>query len=121
MSPCVTVGGAECRPFGMALPSLLVQPGMRLEVDDVSADAACMLALLSDAAHEGGGVGGCLSQRAAWASPLFLKMVVVTVRPSLSLPPLPPPGFIKGHKQVGGDIILSPPPARRVGRTARLH
>lgn len=57
MPPCVAVGGAECRPFGMALPSLLVQPGMRWEVDVVSADAACMLALLSDAAHEGGGSG----------------------------------------------------------------
>lgn len=90
MPPCVAVGGAECRPFGMALPSLLVQPGMRWEVDVVSADAACMLALLSDAAHEGGGVGGCLSQRAAWASPLFYKMVAVTVRPSRSsTPPLP--------------------------------
>lgn len=51
-----------------------------------------------------------MSQRAAWASPLFYKMVVVTVRPSLSSTPPSPPGFIKGHKQVGGDIIVSAPP-----------
>lgn len=89
-----------------------------MEMDDFSADAVCMLAPLSEAAHERRGL---FESAGSMGLPLFYRTVVVTVSPSLSSnPPPPSPGFIKGHKQVGGDVCIpSPPPARHVDGVAR--
>lgn len=91
MSPSVSVGGAECRPFGFTKPAA---PNPECDGDGrFPADAVCMLAPLSDATHEGEGGRrgrgrGCLSRRAAWTSPLVHKLVLVTVS-RVCLPPRP--------------------------------
>lgn len=113
MSPCVAVGGAECGPSVVALRRLPAQPGMRWGWMDFWADAVCMLAPLSEAAHESGGL---FESAGSMVLPFVYKTAVVTVSPSLSSTN-PSPGFIKGHKQVRGDICVpSPPPCPPRGR-----